>query len=200
MIEALAGYAIGTFQILALAWFQNRAAHRTHLRLLRAELRRLASINGRFGWSAEGPNTDTVPLVPELTPTFLQTVVSTDFHLTDEHEDDNTQQALLELQDLTNSLRHYQEQCLGALDTAKDELGDRRRELLDRATELAAAYDETAARLATQLASALADTERRLRDIAVWRQLTRPLGRLPRGANPPSLPAPSWAKPPNDAA
>ncbi len=194
MLEALAGYAIGTLQIVALGWLTNRAVHRSKLRVLRAELRRLAYLKGKFKWRVDGPGSDTLPLVPRLTPTFLEVVSSIDFYLTDEHADDNTQQALLELVDITQSLEHYSQRAVETVELAKTELGDKRLQMWVDSKDLADAYDETMDRFQVQIASALEDVERRLREANTWPQLNRPLGRLPKGSNPSSLPPPSFAE------
>src|SRR5262245_51933766 len=81
---AIVGYAIGTVQVLFIDWARARTLHRSQLRLIRAELRRLAAIHAKFAWRDDGPGSDVVPKPPELTPTFLQAVAAADFHLTDE--------------------------------------------------------------------------------------------------------------------
>jgi hypothetical protein len=193
MTEALIGYAIGTMQILALGWLQTRASHRSNIRLLRAELRRLDFLTAKFEWRNDGPGSDTIPIVPELTPTFLQTVVATNFYITDEHADDNTQQALLELMDMTNALRHYSQACQQTNEASKHALGNDRLQLWMDAKSLADAYDEIVDRFKTQLHSGLADLDRRLADAQYWRQLKRMLRPLPKAENPPSMEPPSYA-------
>ena len=107
-ISALIGYAIGTLQVLALDWFRSRSSHRRRLRVLRAELRRLSLLREKYGWDqVTGPPHDWVPRPPVPTDAFVSLVVDTDFYLTDEHDDDNTQLALLEIVDGCDALRHY---------------------------------------------------------------------------------------------
>lgn len=63
-IWGVVGYAVGTAQILILDWVNARKTHQSHLRLIRAELRRLRAINGKFGWKDTGPGADVLPSLP----------------------------------------------------------------------------------------------------------------------------------------
>jgi hypothetical protein len=186
---ALAGYAIGTIQVLFIDWARARTSHRSHLRLIRAELRRLSAINKGFEWRDDGPGSDVIPKPPELTSTFFQAVAGADFHLTDEHDEDNTQQGLLELLDGCTVLQHYHRETLRRSAEAKQEQGGQRKlELWFEAKELADEYDATMDQFQTHVTSALNDINRRLRDSSWWRQLNRPIGKLPPGTNPSPLP------------
>jgi hypothetical protein len=194
-LGAVGGYALGTVQILILDWAKKRREHRSQLRLIRAELRRLRAINSKFGWQTNGPGADAIPKSPDLTTTFLQTVASTDFYITDEHDDDNTQQGLLELTDACTSLQYHWKKALQTNEEAKSEKdGERRLMLWFEAKEIADAYDELMDRFQTMVSSALSDTNRRLADASFWSQINRPIGRLPEGKNPPALPPPSFVK------
>lgn len=132
---------------------------------------------------------------PELTPTFLQTVATADFYITDEHDTDNTQQGLLELTDGCAVLQYHWKETVRRADEAKKEKdGKRRLELWVESKELSDAYDEIMDRFQIQIDSALVDMDRRMKEGSLWRQLRRPIGRLRQGDNPPSLPPPSFAE------
>jgi hypothetical protein len=193
-LGAVGGYALGTLQILVVDWAKKRTEHRSQLRLIRAELRRLQAINKKFGWQTDGPGADTLPKPPDLTTTFLQTVASADFYLTDEHDDDNTQQGLLELTDACASLQyHWKEVRQRSEETKTEKDGNRKLKLWIEAKELADAYDELMDMFQIQVSSALRDVDRRLGEASLWRQMNRPFGRLPKGRNPNALPEPSFA-------
>src|SRR5690349_8649154 len=100
ILLALSGYAIGTAQILMLDWFRARWVHSQQLRLLRAELRRIAAFKAKFGLRLDQPPArDVLPRPVSLSPSFLTTVSTMDFRITDEHRDDNSQEALLGVAD-----------------------------------------------------------------------------------------------------
>lgn len=188
-IGAVIGYAVGSFQILALDWVRKRTQHKTQLRLIRAELRRLAEFRTGFSWSkVTGPPDDQLPRPPEQTPNFLKVIGETDFYLTDEHHDDNSQLALLNVVDGCQVLAYYHgkiEECLAEI---RGGSGPAVRKAWDRAVDYSVTYDGELARLQTIVESALADTDRRLKAIGLWHQAaSRPMGRLPPGDNPPSL-------------
>jgi len=193
-LGAVGGYALGTLQILIVDWARKRREHRSQLRLIRAELRRLKGINSKFGWQTNGPGANTIPRHPDLTTTFLQTVATTDFYITDEHDDDNTQQGLLELTGACTSLEYHWEKALEKNEeSAAENNGDRRLVLWIEAKDLADSYDELMGRFQILVSSALSDSDRRLREASFWRQANRPIGRLPQGKNPPALPPPSFS-------
>src|SRR5882724_10048088 len=97
---ALIGFALGSSQVLLIDWIRNRAQHRRHLRLLRTELRRLVGFQVHWGWKHhEVPPDDSTPIPPHVTPSYLRLLQDIDFWLTDEHRDDNTQQALIDIAD-----------------------------------------------------------------------------------------------------
>jgi hypothetical protein len=77
-LAAVAGYAIGTFQILAIDWWRRVSAHKRHLQLLQAELRRLRTFKATFGWANGSPSDDHTPASPQPTDLFLKTVGETD--------------------------------------------------------------------------------------------------------------------------
>ncbi len=188
-VGAVIGYAIGSVQILALEWWRKRSKHRTQLRLLRAELRRLAEFQIPFGWDkVTGPPNDQIPRPPEPTENFLTLIGEIDFYLTDEHHDDNTQFGLLNVADGCRVLAHYAQKVEECVDNARASTGPTAKEFRDRAVEYSESYDKELARLQATISSALHDCERRLAVAKFWHQLTRrPLGDLPAGANPPPL-------------
>jgi len=176
--------------VLALDWIRSRAQHRRQLRLLRSELRRLSGLHGKFGWQhGVVPATDKVPIPPRVTPSYLRIIQETDFWLTDEHSDDNTQEGLLNISDGCTMLERY---ANDALTIARNAVAatepNEKVKLLGRAVETAIAYDKERVVLQVVLASALSDVERRLKQAATWRQVLRVARRMPRGSNPPPLP------------
>jgi hypothetical protein len=188
-VGAVFGYAIGTFQILALDWVRKRRQHRTQLRLLRSELRRLAEFQTPFSWSkVTGPPDDQLPRPPEPTPNFLKLIGEIDFYLTDEHHDDNTQVGLINVLDACQVLAFYHRKIEELLTEIRGSKGSAPRSVWDRAVDYADSYDKELARLHSIVTSAITDCERRLTVIGLWYQATRrPLGDLPPGENPPSL-------------
>jgi len=155
----------------------------------------LQGIHAKFGWRNDGPGSSVIPKPPDLTATFLQAVAAADFHLTDEHEDDNTQQGLLELMDACTVLQyHHREAVERSLESKKEKDGKKALELWLEAKDLADAYDETMDRAQQSISTALDDMERRLREASWLRQLHRPLGKLPPGHNPSTLPDPIASK------
>jgi hypothetical protein len=96
---AFGGFALGSFQSLLLDWIRARSQHRRQLRQWRSELRRLAGYRQKFGWTEKGPANDTVPNPPRITASYQGLLQETDFWLTDEHRDDNTQQGLIDIAD-----------------------------------------------------------------------------------------------------
>lgn len=93
MTAILIGYAIATLQILLIDWVRVRWKHQRQLRYLGAELRRAREFDRRYGLSkGKLPTSDQVPKPPALSSNYAAAVAATDFYLTDEHDDDNTQQ------------------------------------------------------------------------------------------------------------
>ena len=190
MLLALLGYAIGTLQILVLDWFRERSLHTRQLRAIRAELRRAASFKATFNWTAQGPapGNDYLPRPPNVSPRFVDLVTQTHFYLTDEHHDDNSQEALLAIEDGCASLRHYFERIQEWFDKVRTGVDvNTSTRLKSDMVLMAAAYDRDHARLLFTIEDAIKDLNRRLDEAHVWRQLNRPVGRLPAGANPPPL-------------
>jgi hypothetical protein len=188
MWRLLVGYAIGTLQVLTLDWVRRRTSHRRDVLSLRAELRRIAELKSRYGWDEHGPKTDNIPNPPKPLPIYLETIGRTDFYLTDEHDDDNTQQVLLEVINGCEVLKHYWDR----VDHYFDELQHTtdpgaKAKLRERALAAAGAYDTALDRVQFQIRDAIRDLERRLSESSLWRQANRPLGRLPPGNNPPAL-------------
>ncbi len=188
-IGAVIGYAVGSLQVLVLDWVRKRTKHKTQLRLLRAELCRLAEFQIGFSWSkVTGPPDDQLPRPPEQTPNFLKLVGEIDFYLTDEHHDDNSQLALLNIVDGCQVLAYYHKKIEECLAEIRARSGPAVRKSWERALDYSESYDKELARLQVIIRSALDDTERRLRVVKLWHQAARrPMGELPPGKNPPPL-------------
>ena len=189
--SALFGYALGTAQVLAMEWFKARSSHRKHLRLIRAELRRVAGLDARFDWKGTPPIGHAVkfPMPPSVSPAYIDTITATEFFLTDEHDDDNTQEALLTLLDACATLQHYAREVPRLTQAANHAEGVQEAErCVNSAVKLAERYDRDRDRLAFILSDALRDIERRLVEARFWPQFRRLLKRrLPKGENPPIL-------------
>src|SRR5258708_61141 len=63
------------------------------------------------------PANDTTPNPPRVTPSYLGLLQHTDFWLTDEHSDDNTQQGLIDIADGAAVLERYVGDVRGLLDS-----------------------------------------------------------------------------------
>lgn len=186
ILTAIGGYAIGTLQILTLDWNRARRRHAQHLRLLRSELRRARVRHSKFGWMpGRPPQNDLVPEPPAVSDVFSATVARTDFHLTDEFEGDNSQEALFGLLDGLDQLRRYRDDTLRAVDLASGASSPTEKQRhLEHGYALAAEYDGVVDVVLCQMDSALEDIERRLKITTVFRQLLRPIGKLPSGTAP----------------
>ena len=122
LIIGIAGYAIGTAQVLFVDWVQRRREHVRQLRLLRAEFRSVGELVAKFGWEkGVPPPSDQVPYPPRVSDQFLPTVAAMDYYLTDEHEDDNGQLAHLTLLDSINHLQDYHMKTMSLVDQAEAE-------------------------------------------------------------------------------
>lgn len=186
---ALLGYALGSFQVIAIDWFRQRAAHRRQLRMLRAELRRLSEYRTAFNWTSDGPANDSVPNPPTITPGYTRLLQEIDFWLTDEHHDDNTQQALINVADGTAVLARYAQAVHDLVAKIESAEGQAAREKLrERAIGNTQAYDAELARWNVMADSALNDVGRRLKTAGVWPQLWRIVRPMPEGSNPDTLP------------
>lgn len=187
---ALIGYALGSAQVLFIDWVRDRAQHRRHLRLLRSDLRHLAGFTRKYGWTpAMPPADDTIPNPPRATPSYLGLLQHTDFWLTDEHSDDNTQQGLIDIADGAAVLERYTTDVSRLIDSMRTATTPGEKvKYGTRAVETAGAYDRELDRWLIMVDSALKDVERRLRDARFARQLWRTVRPMPGGTNPPSLP------------
>lgn len=187
-ISAVVGYAVGTIQILAIDWIRSRSKHRIQLRLLRSELRRLSRLRTPYNWNqTSGPPSDKLPRPPIPTTNFTTLVAQIDFYLTDESHDDNTQEGLLDILDGAHGLQHYQREIQKCLDEIRGGSGPATVNSWNRAFAFSQSYDSDLAKLQTIVASAIGDVDRRLKEASLWRQLNRPMGKLPSGENPKPL-------------
>lgn len=185
MLSALFGYAVGTLQILLLDWFRARNAHARQLRLLRADMRNAATYTAKFNWSEGKPVHLGIPRPPRVSPAFERTLSETDFRLTDEHEDDNTQQSLLIITDGFQVLDYYLKKWGETVDQMQSEKDPtQRKKLRDNAIEYMQVFDERANEVHFLIAEAIKDLDRRISEARIWRQLNRPVGQLPPGSNP----------------
>lgn len=188
MILALLGYAIGTLQILLLDWIRERVSHGRQLRTLRAYLRQAVSLTKTFDWDENGPTDDFIPRAPSVGPKFVELVSQTHFYLTDEHDDDNSQQALLAIEDGCRVLEYYILKADGLIDRLRQPTDLPERAAIKEALKgVAEYYDDHQPRVIYMIKDAIRDLDRRIEVARIWRQLNRPLGRLPPGANPPEL-------------
>ena len=188
-LAALLGYAIGTAQILVLDWFRARWAHGRQLRLLRADLRRVAEFRATFNLRLDvPPESDQLPRPATLSPAFLSTVASVDFWITDEHRDDNTQQALLGVADGFAALSEIHARAMKELESLRSTTDiDQQKTRLERLVAYGADYDNQINVVHYTVRDALRDVERRLKTLRWWRQLPRLVLPMPKGTNPPPL-------------
>jgi hypothetical protein len=186
---ALGGFALGSAQSLFLDWLRARSQHRRQLRLWRSEFRRLAGYRTKFRWSvADGPPNDSLPNPPRITSSYQRLLQETDFWLTDEHRDDNTQQALIDIADGALVLERYAADVLRLVDQMNAASGDEKKKYGRRAIETSQVYDKELDRWCLMVESALTDIRRRLKLAGLLRQIGRSLRPMPKGENPPSLP------------
>ncbi|PYP23385.1 MAG: hypothetical protein DMD55_17175 [Gemmatimonadetes bacterium] len=113
----------------------------------------------------------------------------TDFWLTDEHSDDNTQQGLIDIADGAAVLERYVADVRGLLDSMRSATTTKdKAKYAKRAQETAVVYDRELDRWLVIVHSALDDVQRRLVEAKLRRQLWRALRPMPTGTNPPALP------------
>lgn len=184
-VPALLGYAIGTAQILMLDWVRNRTAHLRQLRLLRAELKRAKTFNAKFGWKDDGPpKEDVLPRPPSVSGNYLPTLSQVDFTLTDETQNDNSQEAMIGITDACRALQHYHDEFLSVAKAAENTTDSKQKPAIrQRAAQLAQAYDREVDRVQFILQDATRDVDRRLRIAKTLPQLARMFRRLPYGEN-----------------
>jgi len=190
MVDLVIGYAVGTLQILLFEWARRRIAHQGHLRTLRADLRRAGGFQQRFDFTPSGePSSDAIPRPPSPSPAFADLVVRTDFYLTDEHDDDNTQEALLGILDGCASLEHYVRRFHEATaDLRRPGEPAHKILIMSDMREIANAYDRDLEKLLYIISDAIRDIDRRVQVSGLWYQARkRPIGRLRPGRNPPML-------------
>lgn len=186
----LAGYILGTAQLVFADWIRERRKHCLDLRFLRAELRRLRGHEKKFEWvddGASGPKG--LPVCPQPVPNYLEAVANTDFRLTDEVADDNAQQSLLDAVNSCQVLQRYAdgiEKLTDRVDSGGTDAA-RKPELRHRAARLAASYDDSLDRFLYGVDDALRDVERRLEEIGWRKQLRRMFSKLTEGSNPEPL-------------
>ena len=189
-ISVLIGYALGTAQILVIDWLRSRWAHARQLRLLRADLRRVSEFQRRFGLLIDQPpDSDTLPRPATLSRSFLETVAALDFWITDEHRDDNSQEALLGIADGFEALKEIHANTIKHLEALRKAGPDKTelREMMETVVDYSGEYDQEVDYIQFLVRDSLRDIERRLRAVAFWPQLRRLFTRLPAGANPPPL-------------
>jgi hypothetical protein len=186
---ALIGYALGTLQTLFVDFVRNRGTHARQLRLLRADLRNAATFSHKYELTpTQLPKHDLIPRPPSVSATFLSTLSATDFTLTDEHDDDNTQQSLLALSDNFAAMDHYVRQVKQDADAVGEGLEvEKAVETWHRMVRSAQQYDKLVDQNMFLIDEAIRDLDRRIADASWWRQIKRRLLPLPRGYNPPAL-------------
>ena len=189
MLAALFGYFLGTLQVLLLDWVRRRRDHQQHLRLLRAEFRNAREYKKRFNFgSEEWLKDDTVPRPPRVSPYFESTIAATNFTLTDEHADDNSQEAFLSITSGLALLEQYSSNFLRITESIKTlPEGPERTRLTEEGIQYTRSYDATLDRTLFVIDASLKDLDRRLRVSGLLEQLRRSVFPLPPGANPPPL-------------
>jgi hypothetical protein len=184
-LEAVAGYALGTLQVLIVDWWRRIVSHRRQLTLLQAELRRLRSFDSTFHWSDGLPPADEkIPRAPKETELFVRTVGEMDWRLTDEHDDDNAQQAFLHLLDGFSLLRFYADKVMEVADLARTATSAEKLQLRVRGEAYANSYDSRLDDVLFQVDDSLREIARRLEIAKFNEQLDRAFSPLPRGTNP----------------
>jgi hypothetical protein len=189
--SAVVGYAVGTAQVLVVDWWRKIAAHQRQLRLIRSELRRLRTFSSKFGWVNGLPPEDEQLAIPPIpTDLFIKTVAELDWTLTDEHRDDNSQQAILQLLDGYALLKRYADWVGAVAEKAPNATAGEKGKLRERGATYADAYDARIDEVMLLTDETLTDIERRLANSGFWKQIRRikrhVLG-LPKGTNPPPL-------------
>lgn len=123
------------------------------------------------------------------TASFLETVAALDFWITDEHRDDNGQEALLGIADGSVALKDFHGRATEHLEALREVGPDKTklRELMETVADYSAEYDKEVDYIQLTVRDSLRDIERRLRAVRLWPQLRRLVTRLPVGTNPPPL-------------
>lgn len=188
MTALLIGYAIGTAQILAIDWFRPRIRHRSHLRVLRAELRRAGSYRQKVDIEdQQALERQTILRPPTVGPRFADFLTQTEFHLTDEHDDVPTQEALLGILDACQMFRTILDGFADGLNKlAQTTDPSRREQLAENLRGMARDYDRRLGEFMSVLDAVTEGLEHRLQNASTWRQLNRPIGHLPRQKSSPS--------------
>lgn len=187
-LGAVIGYAVGTAQVLFVDWWRRVTAHKKHLRLLQSELRRLRTFEAKFNWEDGLPPDDGhIPAPPSPTDLFVRTIGDMDWQLTDEHQDDNSQQSFLHLVDGSKMLRYYADK-MSAIEQRAPMADKAEMERLRRdGSAYAAVYDAKLDEFLFLIDDALRDVRRRLELTTFGTQLDRAFAVLPRGKNPEPL-------------
>lgn len=174
-LSAILGYALGTFQVLLLDWFQRRRRHRTDLRTLRSELRRTSTFARRFDWDQPGAAPEPIiPRAPNVSATFEQTVTSTEFVLTDPSSDSNLQEVLLTISDNCRALDEYLARIRARIVEFRETEDPTQREQIRRDLhEMSAWYDLRLDPVQELIRSTLENIELRLQEATMTRQLKR---------------------------
>jgi hypothetical protein len=145
----------------------------------------LRTFEAKFRWE-EGlpPEDEQIPTPPNPTDLFIKTVGEVEWRLTDEHVDDNTQQALLQLVDGCTTLRYYAGKVAEIADRAPLASPDEKRLLRERGSAYADIYDSKVDELLYFIDDALRDICRRLALTGLFSQLDRVIDGIPQGENP----------------
>ena len=179
-LAAVVGYAVGTAQILALDWHRHRRLHLTQLRVIRADLRQVARARKKFDWDEDGPQDDYLPNPPTVSSKYVDLVTGTDFAVTDEYLDDETQEALLEVVRGCEMLDQYHSRIEELIDQIPREADSaKKKQLRENAKEFALAYDGTLDALMVSADNGIEDLGGRLDKARFWNQVKRQFKRLP---------------------
>jgi hypothetical protein len=180
VVALLVGYAIGTLQVLAVEWVRRVTRHRSDLRVLRAELRRAASYDSRFAIDDVRPaDKTTAPRPPRASPRFADFVTQTAFHLTDKFRDGPTQEALLGVLDACAMFQETLDRWHQIAAEFRQATLPEQASLLTDLKGTARDYDRRLDQFLPVVQNLIADIDERLVQATLWRQLNRPLGKLP---------------------
>ena len=153
-------------------------------------MRRLDAYTKRFNWTLQhGVPDDFVPNPPRVTASYERLLQDIDFWLTDEHSDDNTLQALIDIADGSLLLQRYSTDVHRLTDEMRAAKEPKlKSKLMIRVIETSQAYDRELERWLIMVKSAVADVGRRLDIARLTKQIARSFRRMPTGTNPPPLP------------
>jgi hypothetical protein len=182
----IVGFALGVIATGLTGWWQRLRENRRNLYALRSEFHWLQTFRHRYNWADDVLLDDGIRArAPQVSPMFFQTVAAIDFHITDEHEDDNTYIAIISIADACTALGEIQER-INALSEERRHKPPAFLAYDEALVNQTRAYDEAHGRLMVTLEAAIREVDRRLVQSSWWWQVWRLKG-LGRGTNPAAL-------------